>query len=245
MNKKLISLIFVGFLSTNILFAQATDDNEIRIDQEGDTLTLLIDQVGFGNKISQTDAYDDKMVITGTTLNIDIDQIGNQNKIFGPLIADTSTYNLSFTGDSNVLDWNIGYTGSSDDSTFDITVTGDSNTWDLDQGYQFSAERLDLDLTLIGSSNVFDLDFESDDNEWNWELTGDSNNLNVLMKDGAHIQTVDYTGDGGDIDINQISGTCAAGASNACVSPDSIIVLDVNSDNATVQINQKDSSNDS
>ena len=58
MNKKLISLIFVGFLSTNILFAQATDDNEIRIDQEGDTLTLLIDQVGFGNKISQTDAYD-------------------------------------------------------------------------------------------------------------------------------------------------------------------------------------------
>ena len=45
--------------------------------------------------------------------------------------------------------------------------------------------------------------------------------------------------------LNQISGTCAAGASNACVSPDSIIVLDVNSDNATVQINQKDSSNDS
>ena len=100
MNKKLISLIFVGFLSTNILFAQATDDNEIRIDQEGDTLTLLIDQVGFGNKISQTDAYDDKMVITGTTLNIDIDQIGNQNKIFYSSPASISSrieYNNSKT----------------------------------------------------------------------------------------------------------------------------------------------------
>ena len=52
MNKKLFfSLGLVTLLSTNILFAQATDDNEIRIDQEGDTLTLYIAQVGFGNKI--------------------------------------------------------------------------------------------------------------------------------------------------------------------------------------------------
>ena len=67
MNKKLFSLGLLAILSTNILFAQATDDNEIRIDQEGDTLTLYIDQVGFGNKISNTSAFDDKMVITGTT----------------------------------------------------------------------------------------------------------------------------------------------------------------------------------
>ena len=52
-------------------------------------------------------------------------------------------------------------------------------------------------MTILGSSNVFDLDFESDDDTFNWEITGDSNNLNVLMKDGAHTQTVDWTGDGG------------------------------------------------
>ena len=46
--KKLISLSLIALLSTNILFAQATDDNEIRIDQEGDTLTLYIDQIGYG-----------------------------------------------------------------------------------------------------------------------------------------------------------------------------------------------------
>lgn len=243
--KKLISFCLIALMSTNILFAQATDDNEIRIDQEGDTLTLYIDQVGFGNKVANNSDADEKMVITGTTLTIDIDQIGNQNKIFGPLIADTSDFDLSFTGDSNILDWNIGYQGSADDSVYDITVTGDSNTWDLDQGYQFSAERLDLDMTIIGNSNVFDLDFESDDNTFNWEITGDSNNLNVLMKDGAHTQTVDYTGDSGDIDINQVSGTCVSGSGNSCASPDAKIIMDINSDNATIQINQKDSANDS
>ena len=243
--KKLISFCLIALMSTNILFAQATDDNEIRLDQEGDTLTLYIDQVGFGNKVANNSDADEKMVITGTTLTIDIDQIGNQNKIFGPLIADTSDFDLSFTGDSNILDWNIGYQGSADDSVYDITVTGDSNTWDLDQGYQFSAERLDLDMTIIGNSNVFDLDFESDDNTFNWEITGDSNNLNVLMKDGAHTQTVDYTGDSGDIDINQVSGTCVSGSGNSCASPDAKIIMDIDSDNATIQINQKDSANDS
>lgn len=243
MNKKLLSLIFLGFLSTNIHYLHA-DDNEIRIDQSGDTLTLLIDQVGFGNTISQTNGGSDKMVITGTTLSFNIDQIGNSNKIFGPVIADTSTYLYSTTGSSNIMDWNIGANGSSDDSNINIVVTGDSNTWNLDQGYQFSAERLDLDAVVIGNSNVFDLDFESNDNTWNWSVTGGSNNINTLQKDGSQTMTVEWVGDSGDVDINQISGTCAA-AGGGCSTPNATIVLDVNSDNATVQINQKDSASDS
>ena len=53
--KKLISLTLGLLLSTNILFAQATDDNEIKIEQEGDTLKLYIDQIGFGNKVGGDD----------------------------------------------------------------------------------------------------------------------------------------------------------------------------------------------
>jgi hypothetical protein len=184
------------------------------------------------------------MVITGTTLSFNIDQIGNSNKIFGPVIADTSTYLYSTTGSSNIMDWNIGANGSSDDSNINIVVTGDSNTWNLDQGYQFSAERLDLDAVVIGNSNVFDLDFESNDNTWNWSVTGGSNNINTLQKDGSQTMTVEWVGDSGDVDINQISGTCAA-AGGGCSTPNATIVLDVNSDNATVQINQKDSAGDS
>jgi len=242
--KKLISIVVL--LSTSFVFAQATDDNEIMIEQSGDTLTLYIDQVGYGNKIGLDDfsSSGSDMTIDGSSLTFDIDMIGNQNLIYGPVVMDSSSLTFSLTGDSNEVDWNIGYIGSSDDSDYNFDITGDSNTFDIDQGYVYSAERLDADLILVGSSNVFDIDFEADDSTWNWDITGSSNDINTLQNDGAQSLTVVYDGDSGDIDINQISGTCA-GSDVACSSPNSTINLDITSDNATIQINQKDSAGDS
>ena len=243
--KKLISLFLL--MSTSFVFAQATDDNEIKITQTGDTLKLYIDQVGFGNKIGGDDASGgtlSAMSITGATLEFDLDFNGNQNVLFGPVVADSSYYKLDFTGDSNEIDWNIGYIGSADSSNINFAVTGDLNTFDLDQGYVYSAERLDADLIIIGDSNVFDVDWESDDLVWNFDITGSSNNINTLQNDGANEMTVELNGDSADIDINQISGTCN-GTPTGCSSPNALITLDITSDNAIIQINQKDSSNDS
>tara|TARA_B110000858_G_scaffold26799_1_gene27972 strand:- start:180 stop:875 length:696 start_codon:yes stop_codon:yes gene_type:complete len=224
--------------------AQATDDNEINIDQTGDTLTLFIDQYGYGNKIGLDDfsSSSSPMSVTGTSLNINIDQVGNENLLFGTIAADSSTYNLLFTGDSNSWDWNIGYIGSSDASAIDVDITGDSNVMDFDQGYNASAERLDLDLTVLGNTNIFDVDIDVDDAIWNVDVTGASNNINTMQKDGGE-QEINLTlsGDSADIDINQLSGTCATGITTC----NGIITLDVTSDNATIQINQKDSSGDS
>jgi hypothetical protein len=242
MIKKLLGLSLV--LISGFAFAQATDDNEINIEQVGDTLTLYVDQYGYGNKIGADDfsSSSSAMVITGSTLNFNIDQIGNQNLLFGPLTADSSTYNLLFTGDSNKWDWNIGYVGSSDSSAMDVDITGDSNIMDFDQGYNASAERLDFDLTIIGDSNVFDVDIDVDDAIWNFDITGGSNDINTMQKDGGE-QEINLTLDGSsaDIDINQLSGTCPTGVTTC----NGIITLDVDSENATIQINQKDSSNDS
>ena len=243
---KLLSIALL--LSTSIVFAQATDDNEIKITQTGDTLKLYIDQIGFGNKIGGdnfSSGSGSVMTITGSSLEFDLDFTGNQNILFGPVEADSSYYKLDFTGDSNVIDWDIGYNGSSDDSNINFDVTGDSNTFNIDQGYAFSAERLNADLILIGDSNVFDIDWESDDNVWDFEITGSSNNINTLQNDGS--QNLEFTleGDSADVDINQISGTCVSGAGNSCATPNANIVLDVTSDNAIIQLNQKDSANDS
>jgi len=243
---KLLSIALL--LSTSIVFAQATDDNEIKITQTGDTLKLYVDQIGFGNKIGGDDASGGSltaMTITGSSLEFDLDFTGNQNVLFGPVIADSSYYKLDFTGDSNEIDWNIGYIGSADDSNINFDVTGDSNTFDIDQGYEASAERLDADLILIGSSNVFDIDWESDDNVWDFEVTGSSNNINTLQNDGS--QNLEFTldGDSADVDINQISGTCVSGAGNSCATPNANIVLDITSDNAIIQLTQKDAANDS
>jgi len=224
--------------------AQATDDNEINIDQTGDTLTLFIDQYGYGNKIGLDDfsSSSSPMSVTGTSLNINIDQVGNENLLFGTIAADSSTYNLLFTGDSNSWDWNIGYIGSSDSSAIDVDITGDSNVMDFDQGYNASAERLDLDLTVLGNTNIFDVDIDVDDAVWNFDITGASNNINTMQKDGGEQEiNVTLSGDSGDIDINQMSGTCPTGVTTC----NGIITLDVTSDNATIQINQKDSSGDS
>ena len=243
---KLLSIALL--LSTTFVFAQATDDNEIKITQSGDTLKLYVDQIGFGNKIGGDDASGGSlsaMAITGSSLEFDLDFTGNQNVLFGPVVADSSYYKLDFTGDSNKIDWNIGYIGSADDSNINFDVTGDSNEFDLDQGYVASAERLDADLILIGSSNIFDIDWESDDNVWDFDITGDSNNINTLQNDGEQNLEFTLVGDSADVDINQISGTCATGAGNSCVSPNANIVLDITSDNAIIQLNQKDSANDS
>ena len=242
MNRYILGLVLL--FSTSSLLAQATDDNEINIDQEGDTLTLYIDQYGYGNKMGLDNFASDSsaMVITGSTLTFNIDQIGNENLLYGPFIADTSTITLEWTGDSNVWDWNVGYQGSADDMNMVSDITGDSNTMDLDVGYFASAERLDFDLTVIGDSNVFDVDIDVDDAVWNTSITGGSNNINTLQKDGAeHEINLTHVGSGADIDINQISGTCPTGISTC----NGIITLDIDSENATIQINQKDSANDS
>ena len=44
-------IAFAFLLCPAVLYAGA-NDNEIMLDQSGDTLTLTIDQVGYGNKLS-------------------------------------------------------------------------------------------------------------------------------------------------------------------------------------------------
>ena len=222
---------------SSLVFAQSTTDNEILIEQVGDTLNLTINQQGYGNKISGDSTQSTDLVITGATLNIDLDQIGNSNKFYGPITADSFTMDWLFTGDSNIWDNLIGSTGSADSGDILVDVTGDSNTFDFDLASVTSAERLDMDFTLLGSSNVFDIDIEVDDATWNFDITGDSNNFLTSQTDGAyHFMKVIHDGDNGDFDLIQSSGTCPTGVTS-CYSH---IDLDIDSENATVQITVTD-----
>jgi hypothetical protein len=222
---------------SSYVFAQSTTDNEILIEQVGDTLNLTINQQGYGNKISGDSVQSSDMVITGSTLTIDIDQIGNNNNFFGAMTSDNSTMDWLFTGDSNKWDILMGSMGSADSADILVDFTGDSNEVDFDLGSVVSAERLDMDFTLLGSSNIFDIDIEVDDATWNFDITGDSNNFVTSQTDGAyHYMNVIHQGDNGDFDIIQSSGTCATGITS-CYSH---IELDIDSENATVQITVTD-----
>ena len=110
-------------MTMSVMPLLADDDNEIFLQQSGDTLVLTIDQVGYGNKFGGTIANGSvatDMILTGTSITSNLDQIGNSNQLFGPAILDSSTIDMTFTGDGNVFDWNIGYVGDSDNSDIDI-----------------------------------------------------------------------------------------------------------------------------
>ena len=239
--KKLNSLLFVLMLSAGLVLADASD-NEIFLEQEGDTLILTIDQVGYGNKFCGTissGACATDMTITGSNITFNLDQLGNGNQLFGPIILDSSAIDMSFTGDSNIFDWNIGATGSSDNLDLDLTVTGDSNEWNFDLGGNASAESLNYDLTITtGNTNIFTQVFDSDNNKWELELAGDGNDINTTQKDADQILIIDYDGDDGNIDIVQQSGTCPQGITTCS----GVIDMEIDSDDAVITINQKDTS---
>jgi len=226
-------------LSANVM-ADSTD-NEIFLQQTGDNLTLTIDQKGYANKFGGTivsGAVATDMMITGSNVTLNLDQIGNLNQLFGPIVLDQSQIDMTFTGDSNIFDWNVGYGGSADSLDMDLAVTGDSNTWNFDLGYNAAAESVDYDGIILGSTNVFTTIIDSGNTKWELDLTGSGNDYNTTQKDADQILIVDYTGDDGNIDIVQSSGTCPTGVSSCSGKID----LQVNSDDAVITINQKDTS---
>jgi len=238
--KMINKLLFFTLFTPTLLFAAATTDNEIKIDQTGDTLTLTIDQIGYGNKLCGTISSGlcaNDMIITGTSNNINFDQIGNLNQIYGPMILDQSTVSVNLTGNSNIWDQNIGASGSADSSNLLATWSGSSNTMNLDWGSAQSAERLDFDLDVSGSSNVFTTIIEVDDARYDIDVTGSSNDVNTSMTDGSyHKIDLELVQSSGNIDIIQSSGTCPSGI-NSCHSE---IIAEFDSENATINIKQKD-----
>ena len=232
-------IAFLFILCPVVLFA-GTNDNEVKLDQAGDTLKLYIDQIGYGNKICGTissGACASDWTLTGNTVTMDIDMIGNLNQIFGPTLFDSTDVDLKLTGNSNIWDWNVGYGGSADSSVLDVDITGSSNTFDIDWGYAASAERLDFDLDITGSSNVWNIDIENDDATWNVDVIGSSNNFLTTQSYGAYNSiTMEWIGSNGDIDILQSSGTCPSGVTGCY----GVINADFDSENAIVDIKQKD-----
>ena len=239
-NKLFITLCLSLGLSTNA-FA-AADDNEIWLQQSRTALILDITQKGYANKIGGDDFSGSSidMILTGATNTMTLLQYGDSNKLYGPFIADLSTVNLSFTGNSNSMDWNVGYQGSADSLNMLGVITGDSNTFDIDIGYDSSAEYLNWDLSLTGSSNVFTTKIDSDNAVWNWTVTGSSNDINTIQADASDNSiTAVLTGSTNDIDITQQSGSDAGCPSGSLCS--GIIDVSFVTSNADIDIVQKDS----
>lgn len=231
-------MLTLGLLPATV-FAGA-DDNEIWLNQSGTGLVLNFTQKGYGNKVGLDDfsGTSADMVLTGASNTFTLIQYGDTNKLFGPMLADSATINLTFTGDSNSMDWNIGQ-NSADNINMLSAVTGSSNTWNIDIGANASAEYLNYDLVVGGSSNIFTTVVDSDNAVWNWTITGSTNDVNTNQSDATDNSiTAVLTGSGNDIDIIQKSGSdtgCPSGQSCS-----GIIDVTFVTSNGNIDIVQKD-----
>jgi hypothetical protein len=240
MKNKFISLIMLTLGLLPATLYAGTDDNEIWLNQSGTGLVLNFTQKGYGNKVGLDDfsGTSADMVLTGASNTFTLIQYGDTNKLFGPMIADSATINLTFTGDSNSMDWNIGQ-NSADNINMLSAVTGSSNTWNIDIGANASAEYLNYDLVVGGSSNIFTTVVDSDNAVWNWTITGSTNDVNTNQSDATDNSiTAVLTGSGNDIDIIQKSGSdtgCPSGQSCS-----GIIDVTFVTSNGNIDIVQKD-----
>ena len=117
-------------LMSGLVFA----DNEVYVEQTGNSASIDLEQQGGSNLIGGGLAVSGTMTaldLDGISMTLDINQIGSSNIFRSDAIdADNFTGFFEFTGDSNVWDLlvNSGGTITSDYIDMDMQVTGSSNT---------------------------------------------------------------------------------------------------------------------
>ena len=159
-------------------------DNEIYVNQSGNTASIDLEQLGSSKLIGGTLAVSGTMTdldLDGLTMTLDINQIGSSNIFRSDGIdGDNFTGFFEFDGDSNVMDILMNSTGliSADYVNLNIDVTGGSNEFDLAIAENADSSYLDLDWIILGDSNElnFDIDYA---NAINFvDVNGSSNTIN-------------------------------------------------------------------
>ena len=209
--KKVINIFL--FMSLSIVA-----DNEIYVNQTGNTATIDLEQQGGSNLFGGTSATSGTMTaldLDGVSMILDINQIGASNVFRSDAIdGDNFTGFFEFTGDSNVFDILVDSTGliDSDYINMNINVTGSSNTFDLAVAEDDDASYLDLDWIVTGGSNEFDFDIDYA-NAINYvDVNGSSNTLNfsgsgyggTTSADSGYFY-LDLDGSSNTIDVTQSS----------------------------------------
>lgn len=217
------------------------DDNEVLLDQSGDTLTFTVIQQGDSNKVAGNANSSSDLILRGGGMKIDIAQIGSNNEIFGAWYLDQSSQVLDFYfgGSSNIFDMNISSNGGADADNGDIlsSITGDANTFDVSIAHGSNAAAagaFNVDLSIIGDRNNFTDSF-TNSNVWSGAgaSTNYTINCNACGGSGEVIAALNNT--------NQTGSSALAGVQINSVSADWEVDI-IGSDNKFAS-NQLDGAN--
>ena len=205
---KILKLLTLAMMLNVSLYGA---DNEIYIDQSGDTANIDLEQLGSGNIIGGLDSTAGSLTpldLDGNTLDLILNQIGDSNTFLGDILGDNITGYFNFDGNSNAFTIQVDPTNTygADSSDFDVQVNGDSNTFTLDVATDSMASSTDLDWIINGSSNTLDFDINYDGGTSYVDIDGDSNSVTF---DGSGYAGgyfyLDQTGDSRTFNIQQLS----------------------------------------
>lgn len=225
-----------GFLWAVSLIALSTSayaDQSVYIDQvSGDNLIFNITQRnGDGNKVGNPSAPSPYLVIDGSNQTITVLQDGAGNVLTGSIEATTLSFDLTTTGDTNLLDFLIS-NGDSSDYVLSFTGSGNEVTWV--SGASVSSSYADIDYDIIGDYNIFTIGVEADGAKQDLTYSGDSNDVTITQTGfgsavAGHSIIHNLVGDSNTVTILQET-TLAA----------SVINLDTNGSNQVITITQSD-----
>ena len=193
-------------------------DNEIYVDQTGNSASIDLEQLGSSNLIGGTEATSGTMTaldLDGVSMTLDINQIGSSNIFRSDAIdGDNFTGYFEWNGDSNVMDILMNSTGliSADYVNLNIDVTGSSNDFDIAIAENSDSSYLDLDWVILGDSNILDFDIDYENAINYLDINGSSNEIDFIASgysgttsaDSGYFY-LDLDGSSNDIDITQSS----------------------------------------
>jgi len=195
---KYITLLTLLFSS--LLYA----DNEIYIDQVGNTGTYDITQIGDDNSIGSGDNF---AYINGDSNIFTIIQLGNTNSIIWDSEGDETLVDIYTEGNNNAFD--IYFNGDKND--LDIAVVGDSNLLKIEgyiDGNTALINNQDFDLNVYGTNNQ--IDFSLNDTSFSkidYNVFGGFNSVASVQEGNpggiGHTQIVDIAGSNNQLDIHQ------------------------------------------
>ncbi len=195
-------------LSASLIYG---DDNEIYIDQSGDTANIDLEQLGSANIIGGLDSTAgnlNPLDLDGDNLTLDINQIGGSNTFLGDILADNFTGFFNFDGSSNdfTIQVDPNNTYGADGSNLNVDVTGSSNQFDLDLATSSMASNTDLDWIINGDSNVFDFNINYDGGTNYVDVDGNDNTVNFTGQGyaGGYFY-LDQAGDSRTFNVQQLS----------------------------------------
>jgi hypothetical protein len=216
-----------------IIASSVYADQSVYIDQvSGDNLIFdIVQRNGDGNKVGDPSAPSPYLIIDGSNQTITVLQEGSSNKLTGTIEATTLSFNLTNTGDSNLMDFTI---ASGDSSDYLISYVGSGNELNWTSGSSVSSSYADINYDIIGDYNIFTIGVESDGAKQDLTYSGDSNEVTITQIGygsavGGHIIIHNLVGDSNIVDITQET-TLAA----------SVINIDTNGSNQTITITQSD-----